>query len=40
MGISQIANTGHNPKGCEGGPKVPGDQKIVCHFSQGGHKNS
>ena len=23
------------PKGCGGGPKVPGGQEIVCHFSQG-----
>ena len=24
-----------NPKGGEGGPKVPAGQEIVCHFSQG-----
>ena len=24
-----------NPKGRGGGPKVPGGQEIVCHFSQG-----
>ena len=24
-----------NPKGCGGGPKVPGGQEIVSHFSQG-----
>ena len=23
-----------NPKGGEGGPKVPAGQEIVCHFSQ------
>ena len=22
-----------NPKECGGGPKVPGGQEIVCHFS-------